>query len=415
MLAPGTEWPAHAAPLLPARFEPAGLASNARHRLAAREGETRASRVRTVLARLVERFVLGPIQRVGVRAFEAERVLRLLVLPELREWPSGPSSLRERLALWRRGFAGRAAAFYPPGFLARAGDYANDLDRARRSWRINGRQRVLLEDKLLFATLLGALSERVAPVLGSIEKGRFRALPPDPDAPPPLAVDHLASRREVVFLKPRGGSRGDDVLAHEMRGDAHVLSGSPLAREALQERLARGSWIVCPRIQQRGPLAAVYPDAVNTLRLLTLLDETTGRPFLAAAFHRFGTRRSAPVDNFIRGGVLAGVDLGSGVLGKAALEPDGAPITWVGRHPDTNMLIEGIRVPGWESLVAEILALAERLPFLPYVAWDVAVSDDGFQIVEANSDTDLEGYQMLAPLLADERVRRFYETQGVVR
>jgi hypothetical protein len=42
------------------------------------------------------------------------------------------------------------------------------------------------------------------------------------------------------------------------------------------------------------------------------------------------------------------------------------------------------------------------------------VTDAGFRIIEANSFTGPQFLQIHKPLLADERVRRFYEAHGVI-
>jgi hypothetical protein len=53
-------------------------------------------------------------------------------------------------------------------------------------------------------------------------------------------------------------------------------------------------------------------------------------------------------------------------------------------------------------------------PYLPYVGWDVVVTDDGIRILEGNSNSGLDGIQHYGPLLADPRVRRFYESRGAM-
>jgi D-alanine-D-alanine ligase-like ATP-grasp enzyme len=77
--------------------------------------------------------------------------------------------------------------------------------------------------------------------------------------------------------------------------------------------------------------------------------------------------------------------------------------------------IEGVQVPAWESIRDRICALATDHPMIPYVGWDLLVTDDdgSFTIIEANSYPGLKSIQVHGPLLADERVRRFYARHGV--
>ena len=89
-------------------------------------------------------------------------------------------------------------------------------------------------------------------------------------------------------------------------------------------------------------------------------------------------------------------------------------MVWQDRHPETGASITGTLVPSWRELRDGILALAARLPALPQIAWDVAVLDDGFAVIEANSWSGVDLLQMHRPLLADARIRRFYAHHGIV-
>jgi hypothetical protein len=48
------------------------------------------------------------------------------------------------------------------------------------------------------------------------------------------------------------------------------------------------------------------------------------------------------------------------------------------------------------------------MAYIPYVGWDIIVTDDGFCAIEGNNHPHL-GHQDMAPLLTDPRVRAFYE------
>jgi glutathione synthase/RimK-type ligase-like ATP-grasp enzyme len=56
-----------------------------------------------------------------------------------------------------------------------------------------------------------------------------------------------------------------------------------------------------------------------------------------------------------------------------------------------------------------VLDLAETVPYLPRLGWDVLPTDDGFVVLEANAHAATRTVQVHRPLLRDERVRRFYE------
>jgi len=55
------------------------------------------------------------------------------------------------------------------------------------------------------------------------------------------------------------------------------------------------------------------------------------------------------------------------------------------------------------------------MPYLPFLGWDVLMTDDGCRIIETNPGSGLFVIQATRPLLADQRVRRFLETHQCMR
>jgi hypothetical protein len=147
---------------------------------------------------------------------------------------------------------------------------------------------------------------------------------------------------------------------------------------------------------------------------MTMIDVDTGEVIIPCAVHRFGVRATAPIDSFFAGGVVASVDLGTGELGAAVTQLVDGKRRILDAHPETGGMIKGVRVPHWQKVREEMLALAERLPFLPWVAWDVVITDDGFLINEGNQQPSLKLPQTCGPLLANPRVAKFLRHHGVV-
>jgi hypothetical protein len=162
------------------------------------------------------------------------------------------------------------------------------------------------------------------------------------------------------------------------------------------------------------PYAAdIYPGSVNTIRIVTLQDDAGG--FVAVAVHRFGTSASAPVDNFSRQGAVAPID-NEGKLGRLAVQHKATcTVRLSEKHPDTDAQVSGVQVPNWAAVRNRVLAAHGSLPQVPVIAWDIAIDPVGEPImIEANASTDVDVVQIHAPLLADDRVRRFYGTHGVI-
>jgi len=66
--------------------------------------------------------------------------------------------------------------------------------------------------------------------------------------------------------------------------------------------------------------------------------------------------------------------------------------------------------------VATVLRAAGSLPFNRIGGWDVLVDASATPIIlEANGNSDVNLLQVHGGLLADPRIRRFYQAFGVVR
>ena len=79
-------------------------------------------------------------------------------------------------------------------------------------------------------------------------------------------------------------------------------------------------------------------------------------------------------------------------------------------------MIRGVSVPHWDEITTTILELAEQLPELPYIGWDlIVVTDGGFKILEGNTNSDVNLLQAHEPLLRSESTRAFYLEHDVIK
>ncbi|ELY87757.1 hypothetical protein C483_17708 [Natrialba hulunbeirensis JCM 10989] len=384
-------------------------------------------------------------------------------------------SLRRRLWLWRRGFLSRSDAIYDID-NHRVQDYITDYQRYVRTKRINGTWSVALSNKLLFHRVMQPFDDERMTVYGMVNNGSFHAtdtdgarLSTDGGVQSPSSVDsphtnnahtdtphadtphtNNAAQRVVEQLECDGklvlkwvrGGGGNNVYLCSQTEDGYRVNGEHYADAEFRSLVSNLSeYLVCEHVEQ-GPFPAdLYPKTPNTLRLITMYDEESHEPFIAAGIHRIGTTDSEPLDNFTQGGLSAEIDLDTGELGPGARPPNAesgadvdsssgsvsgsvsgsgsgsgqGAVSWHTTHPDTGAQIEGKHIPNWEGIRSRVLEMASSASFLPYIGWDVIVTDDdgSFSVIEANSYPGLKSIQVHGPLLTDNRVRRFYERHGV--
>ncbi len=324
----------------------------------------------------------------------------------------GRVPLTRQVQIWRHGFYGNHSQMYDFdrfGFDA----YLSDLQRATKLEPLNDRvQRDLLNDKLVTFLFLRSVEAPTPEVFGFVN-GQRPVFYGEPARSGGLAA--LLEQRGKLVVKPRGASGGDRFMLLARDGDRTLVNG----RETDDlDACLHGRLVISEFVEQHEYARKVFPGATNTLRLLTLRDRDSGEPFVAGAVHRFGTTASAPVDNTRKGGLPARVDVQTGVLGPLAgmpgyFYPGPGPVQWFDSHPDTGEPVRGLQVPHWQRIVHGIEQLMVTMEGMNCVGWDVAVTADGFSILEGNNRPDVI-MQAHRPLLVDERTRRFFKDHGVV-
>jgi len=173
------------------------------------------------------------------------------------------------------------------------------------------------------------------------------------------------------------------------------------------------NYIICEYIKQGEYGKSLFSETVNSIRILTMMSPDDNKPFIATAVQRIGTKKSRPVDNWAAGGLSAYIDVYTGVLSEAVSFKDGV-LRHHDTHPDTGKQIKGISIPNWDGVKNKILYVASKLPYIPYIAWDVVLLDKDILVIEANNCSGVNFLQVQEPLLKNKKVRQFYEYYSII-
>lgn len=315
----------------------------------------------------------------------------------------------QRLRALRHGFRSSVYTLYDLGHHDPR-DYLPDTV-FREATNINGKVcQNILRDKLLFSQLLGGVF-RMPEVFALVDHGQFHPLGEK------KTLTEILEAHGGFILKPSDGWQGVGIFSVTGRQGELRINGQPSALTALEEQVAQlNGYLVTERIVQDGYAHDIFPGSVNSIRITTMQDpDDHHRPFVAVAVHRFGSRTTGPTDNVHRGGLMAQIDLQTGIMGSAIKFPHetGGSLSWYVQHPDTGAVIEGQAVPRWSMLQQQLLELVGAFPFFRYVGWDVIVTQDTFWLVEGNHNPS-PAVQVFHPYLRDPKIRRFFEYHGVI-
>ena len=126
-------------------------------------------------------------------------------------------------------------------------------------------------------------------------------------------------------------------------------------------------------------IAALYPNSVNTFRVITYRwkDEILHMPIIM----RIG-QGGGNIDNAHAGGVFIAVD-DDGKLHKTAFTEFKKSFT---THPDTGVVFEGYQIPNMDKIISSAKRLHSMVPQVGVYNWDFTINQDGEPVlVEANT------------------------------
>lgn len=170
------------------------------------------------------------------------------------------------------------------------------------------------------------------------------------------------------------GGRGVKLIcAEDGQGIIAQLEQTVLSNGAVAQ-----GWMVEERIRQDERLARWNSDSVNTIRMNTF--NLRGKVSQFTAFIRTG-RQGSFVDNGAQGGLFASIDTTTGRIFTDGFDEHGMRHP---SHPDSHVPFQGEQIPQWDALLHLTESMALRLPDMTYIGWDMALTPQGWALVEAN-------------------------------
>lgn len=321
----------------------------------------------------------------------------------------GTSVLSEWLGLVRfRWRSGKGPSIYTLYRLfdvpsRRWGEYLDSRDMIALQRRVNDREFwPIVDDKLRFHDRCKAAGLPTPDVLAVIHghKGTPQHHRRLDDAATFARFIRGGGPRDLV-LKMGGGAYGRGFFA--VRWDGHALldlaTGQAFAPEVFFPLIDAASppYLVQPRLRRAECLAEVMPgDALGTVRVVTYRTRTDAVR-IPYAFIKLPVTGQV-LDNFSHGtsgNLLCGIDVTTGRMMSAFHRPAGKFIlAKVDAHPETGKQILGREVPHWPVIMDLCREASAVFAELRTLGWDVAITDHGLCLIEANKTYDPDGMQI---------------------
>lgn len=328
----------------------------------------------------------------------------------------GNLSLRQRVKAWRHGFSSDMWSLYRLQDRDPR-DYLPDLSSELKVRNINGSYSSVVGEKLILSEILEAHGIPQPVVVATVFNGLLFGKGLGIDMNQKKVLSRTLELYPRQIFRPTWSGGGAGVFLLERVDDVLKLNGRKATSEEVHDLISGlDRYMSTAYVEQSDYAQAIFPGTVNTIRVLTLWDETEG-PFIASISHRFGSHRSGVVDNFHKGhqGLCAAIDLVSSRLGKAANRDRAGNVVFHTHHPDTGSKIEGIEVAGLPHCLEQILLAAQYFPYCPCMGWDIAMTRSGYLVIEINPFPGMAVWQVHQPLLSNPKIRRFFERHAVIR
>ena len=191
-----------------------------------------------------------------------------------------------------------------------------------------------------------------------------------------------AAKYERFMIKPVDGSLGKGIRIID-RGEYEN------AEALFTDIFSQAGPFVCEElIISKEYLSKLHPQSCNSVRMFTYND--AGSIKYVCAWLKAGTG-DAIVDNGGAGGVVAAIDMETGIVAYDGANEAGDRFSV---HPDTGIPFKGIQLQEWDALKELTKQAALAYPTVPFIAWDVAHGERGWQLIEGNSQGQMWIYQL---------------------
>ena len=186
-------------------------------------------------------------------------------------------------------------------------------------------------------------------------------------------VEKFCSSREYIFCKMQ-----DLECGH---GCERIKISDYESFDELYKYLTdKGFCTLEDNIEQHEALSKLYPNAVNSMRIITVLDKQ-GEAHVLYIVQKMGLGGSIIDNNCL----FTPVDPETGKIMYPAHSGDTLKGIIYTEHPDTHVKLQGYTIPYVKEAVQMVLKAATITPQIRYVGWDVATTPTGPAIIEGNT------------------------------
>lgn len=209
------------------------------------------------------------------------------------------------------------------------------------------------------------------------------------------AFVEFVTKHPVCVVKPTDATYGQGVYKLTVNTESNLKDtfDSLFIKNNNTERetLVKSKGVLLEElIIQDERLAVLHPNSVQCLRCNTLfIDDETN---VIATSMKVGVGNQF-VTSIGGGSLTIGINKETGIMDTNGF----SEIFGMGEiaiHPDTKITFKGFSIPQWAELLSLVNKIAEKFPTIKYIAWDLALSNKGWCVIEGNYAGDFNTIQL---------------------
>ncbi len=220
-------------------------------------------------------------------------------------------------------------------------------------------------------------------------------------------IESLFELKTSFVLKNITTEYGEDfMLCQPTKYQNFIVNGKLLDLKEFKTKLNKKIWIMQDVIKSHYAIRKINNSALNTTRIVTIFNGE--EPVYLSGFQSFATDNQI-IDNWGKGAVYVGLNLEKECLKEYGYyHPAIKSHAFTTIHPDSGILFKDYPIPYLKDAVY-ICIKAHRFLYTHFViGWDVAITDDGPFILEANEKPGMNAVQVIDGGLRDI-VRLYYK------
>lgn len=201
-----------------------------------------------------------------------------------------------------------------------------------------------------------------------------------------------------LILKPSvNTSKGRGIMKFEKKGEDFVSVGDNIVLSEAFLLSYQKDFCLQETISQHGFMSKLCPTSVNTIRLCLYRSVSSEESVVTAGIARIG-KDGAFVDNVHSRGMMIGVDVATGELGKYVIDQYGnKQSSWNGIDYSKSVYT----IPNWNDVISFAKYVGSRIHHHRLIALDIALKENGKPIL---IEYNLSGFSYCAYMYTNREV-----------